>query len=97
MVIPIPGSNPTPTPIAAVRSIQLEFPIVRYGPFRAIPKNQRSRPGMQLYGGVDIPTWVTVVAPAGLGPPTVRHHRCAGVGGAVEWRNYLASGTGGHS
>jgi hypothetical protein len=96
MLIPIPGTDPTRTPIVDVRSIQLEFPIVEYRPFRTFSTNQSSSLVVQLYGGVDIPTKVTVVAPAGLEPPPVRNNWFAGVRVAFDWRYYLGSGSGGH-
>jgi hypothetical protein len=51
---------------------------------------------VQLFGGVDIPTKVSVVAPAGAQEPSVRSNWFVGVRVAFDWRYYLGSGKGGH-
>jgi hypothetical protein len=96
MLIPISDVPPVQTPIVSIRSIQLEFPLLEYRPFRTFSMNQSSSMIVQLYGGVDIPTKVSVVAPTGAPEPSVRNNWFAGVRVAFDWRYYLGSGTGGH-
>ena len=96
MLIPISGTDPVNTPIVDVRSIQIECPIVEYRPFRTFSMNQSSSLVFQLYGGVDIPTTVSVVAPEGVATPELRNNWFAGLRVAFDWRYYLGSGTGVH-
>jgi hypothetical protein len=96
MLIPISGVPPVQTPIVSLRSIQLEFPFLEYRPFRTFSMNQSSSMVAQLYGGVDIPTKVSVVAPAGAQEPSLRNNWFIGVRVAFDWRYYLGSGKGAH-
>jgi len=96
MLIPITGVPPVQTPIVSLRSIQLEFPLLEYRPFRTFSMNQSSSLVAQLYGGVDIPTKVSVVAPAGVEEPSLRNNWFIGVRVAFDWRYYLGSGKGAH-
>jgi hypothetical protein len=96
MIIPISGTAPVRTPVVDVRSIQLELPVVEYRPFRTFSTNQSSSLVVQLYGGVDMPTKVTVVAPVDAAKPDVRNNWFAGIRVAFDWRYYLGSGTGVH-
>jgi len=96
MIIPVTGVPPVETPIVSLRSIQLEFPLVEYRPFRTFSMNQSSSMVVQIFGGVDIPTAVTVVAPAGAEEPGVRDNWFVGIRVAFDWRYYLGSAQGGH-
>jgi hypothetical protein len=96
LIIPISGVPPVQTPIVSLRSIQLEFPLLEYRPFRTFSMNQSSSMVVQLFGGVDIPTKVSVVAPAGSAEPSVRNNWFTGIRVAFDWRYYLGSGSGGH-
>lgn len=96
MIIPVSGTDPVKTPIVDVRSIQIEVPVVEYRPFRTFSMNQSSSLVLQLYGGVDIPTSVSVAAPPGALEPAVRNNWFAGLRVAFDWRYYLGSGTGVH-
>jgi hypothetical protein len=96
MLIPVSGVPPVQTPIVSLRSIQLEFPLLEYRPFRTFSMNQSSSMIAQLYGGVDIPTKVTVVAPVSAAEPSVRNNWFFGLRVAFDWRYYLGSGSGGH-
>jgi len=96
LLIPISGIPPVETPIVGLRSIQLEFPLVEYRPFRTFSMNQSSSMVVQVFGGVDIPTKVSVIAPAGAEEPSLRNNWFVGMRVAFDWRYYLGSGTGGH-
>jgi hypothetical protein len=96
MIIPIPETDPVRTPVVALRSIQVEVPLLEYRPFRTFSMNQSSSLVAQLYGGVDIPTRVSVVAPVGASEPPLKNVWFAGLRVCFDWRYYLGSGTGGH-
>ncbi len=96
MLIPISDVPPVETPIVGVRSIQLEFPLLEYRPFRTFSMNQSSSMVAQFFWGVDIPTKISVVAPVGAQEPSVRNNWFIGLRVAFDWRYYLGSGKGGH-
>jgi len=96
MLIPISDVPPVQTPIVSLRSIALEFPLLEYRPFRTFSMDQSSSMVVQVYGGVDIPTRISVVAPVGAPEPSLRNNWFAGVRVAFDWRSYLGSGQGGH-
>jgi len=96
MLLPETGVPPVQTPVVGLRSIALEFPLLEYRPFRTFSMDQSSSMVVQLYGGIDIPTSISVVAPVGAPEPSLRNNWFAGVRVAFDWRSYLGSGTGGH-
>jgi len=96
MIIPVSGVPPVQTPVVGLRSIALEFPLIEYRPFRTFSMDQSSSMVVQLYGGVDIPTSISVVAPVGAPEPGLRNNWFAGIRFAFDWRSYLGSGQGGH-
>ena len=96
MIIPVSGTTPVQTPVVGVRSIQLEFPLLEYRPFRTFSMNQSSSMVAQFFGGVDIPTRVEVIAPAGAPDPALHNVWFVGLRVAFDWRYYLGSGKGGH-
>jgi hypothetical protein len=96
MFIPYSTETTPQVPVVALRSIQLEFPVIEYRPFRTFATNQSSSMVVQLYGAVDIPTKISVVTPPGAAEPDLRSTWSAGVRVAFDWRYYLGSGTGGH-
>jgi len=95
MIIPASGTTPVETPVVSVRTIQVEVPLLEYRPFRSFSVDQSSSLVMQLYGGLDIPTKVSVVAPAGAATPSTRSVWFAGLRVAFDWRHYLGSNEGG--
>jgi hypothetical protein len=96
MIIPVSGTTPVKTPVVVLRSIALEFPVLEYRPFRTFSMDQSSSLVAQLYGGVDIPTKVGVVAPEGAPEPDLRSNWFLGLRFAFDWRYYLGSGKGVH-
>jgi hypothetical protein len=96
MWIPYTTETTPEVPVVALRSVQLEFPVVEYRPFRSFSMDQSSSMLIQLYGGVDIPTKVTVISPPGAPKPEFRSTWTAGIRFVFDWRSYLGSGTGGH-
>jgi len=71
-----------------MRSVQLEFPVLEYRPFRSFSLDQTSSLVVQLYGSVDIPTGVSNVYPPGYPAPELRSVWQAGVRVAFDWRYY---------
>ena len=72
-----------------LRSVQLDFPVVEYMPFRRFSTDQSSSVVLQFFGSVDIPVRVTEIFPAGTPEPPLRSVWQAGVRAAFRWRNYF--------
>jgi hypothetical protein len=89
MVLPTPGVAPLNNTLVAVRSIQVDFPILEYRPFRSFSRNQTSSVLIQLYAGFDRPTQTSVVAPVGAPTPDLRTIGLIGIRVAFDWRHYL--------
>jgi hypothetical protein len=71
-----------------VRSVQLEFPVVEYRPFRSFSLDQTSSLVFQLFCSVDIPTSVSEALPLGYPDPELRSVWQFGVRVAFDWRHY---------
>jgi hypothetical protein len=83
-----PEAPPVKT-FVAVSSIQADFPIIEYRPFRSFSRNQTSSVLIQLYGGFDKPTQTLVVTPVGAPVPELHTIGLAGVRVAFDWRYYV--------
>jgi len=83
-----PEAPPVKT-FVAVSSIQADFPIIEYRPFRSFSRNQTSSVLIQLYGGFDKPTQTLVVSPVGAPVPELHTIGLAGVRVAFDWRYYV--------
>ena len=72
-----------------VRSMQITMPILDYRNFRTFSRDQSSGVHIQLYGGVDIPEHVRVIAPADGGdlPSSPIWH--FGLRASLDWRYYF--------
>ena len=88
MLLPTPGVAPLDRTLVAVRSIQFDFPIVEYRPFRTFSRNQTSSVLVQFYAGFDTPTQSSVVAPVGAPNPHLRAIGLTGIRVAFDWRYY---------
>ena len=86
ILVPI---NNDQTALLNYKSIQLDFPIVEYRPFRTFSSDQSSSLVIQLNFGVDIPHSETVVAPEGIEVPELRSIYYFGLRIAFDWRNYF--------
>ncbi len=64
-------SGPTLEPIA-IKSIQWEFPILEYRPFREYGSRYSAAAFLQLGGGIDRPVEVVVVGRPDAAPPPLR-------------------------
>ncbi len=96
MFIPYPAGGAPDVPIVALRSVQLEFPVVEYRPFRTFSMDQSSSMIVQLYTAVDIPTKISMLTPPGAAVPETQSTWTIGLRVAFDCRYYLGSGTGGH-
>jgi len=89
MQLPTPGVAPLDSTLVAVRSIQVDFPILEYRPFRSFYRSQTSSALIQVYAGFDRPTETSVVAPVNAPTPNLRTIGLAGIRVAFDWRYYL--------
>ena len=71
-----------------LRSVQLDFPVIEYMPFRRFSTDQSSSVVIQFYSSVDIATRVADIYPAGEPAPNMRNVWQAGVRAAFRWRHY---------
>jgi hypothetical protein len=71
-----------------LRSVQLDFPVIEYMPFRRFSTDQSASAVIQFFGSVDIPTSVSDIYPAGTPTPPLRSVWQAGVRAAFRWRHY---------
>jgi hypothetical protein len=89
MLLRTPGVAPLDRTAVAVRSIQVDFPILEYRPFRSFSRNQTSSVLIQFYAGFDRPTQTSVVSPVGAPKPDLRTIGLTGIRVAFDWRHYL--------
>ena len=71
------------------KSIQLDFPVVEYRPFRTFSLDQSSSLVIQLNFGVDIPYDGSVIAPEGIEVPDLKPVWYIGLRTAFDWRYYF--------
>lgn len=88
-LLPTPGVAPVGQTVVAIKSLQVDFPIVEYRPFRAFSRNQTSSLTFQIYSGFDTPTESEVLSPAGAPSPQLRTIGLVGLRVAFEWRYYV--------
>jgi hypothetical protein len=89
MVVPTPGVPPANATVVAVNSMQVEFPILEYRPFRYFSLDQSSGLTIQPYVGFDKPSSPSVISPTGAPAPHVRTITTGGVRVVFDWRHYL--------
>ena len=89
MLIQTPGVEPINTTLVAIRSMQVELPILEYRPFRTFSLNQSSSLMIQLYTGFDTPLQSSVVFPEGAPKPALRTIGLGGIRVVFDWRYYL--------
>jgi hypothetical protein len=88
-IIPTPGVPPVNLTLVALKSIQIEFPILEYRLFRTFSLNQSSGLMIQPYIGFDLPTSSSVVSPAGAPNPHLHTIITTGIRVVFDWRHYL--------
>jgi hypothetical protein len=89
VVLPTPHVAPFNRTLVALSSIQVDFPIVEYRPFRSFSRNQSSSVLVQAYVGFDTPMRSEVVSPPGAPMPPLRTVVLTGIRVAFDWRHYL--------
>jgi hypothetical protein len=89
VLIQTPGVEPINATLVAIRSMQVELPILEYRPFRTFSLNQSSSLAMQLYTGFDTPIRSSVVFPEGAPKPHLRTIGLGGIRVVFDWRYYL--------
>ena len=89
MLIQTPGVGPTNVTLVALRSLQVELPILEYRPFHSFALAQSSSLVMQFYAGFDTPLQSSVVSPAGAPKPELRTIGLGGIRVVFDWRYYL--------
>ena len=89
MLIQTPGVGPIDATLVALRSLQVELPILEYRPFRSFALDQSSSLLIQFYAGFDTPLQSSVVSPAGAPKPELRTIGLGGIRVVFDWRYYL--------
>jgi len=93
IILPIPEEviNDEPYILAAVgvKSLDLQFPILEYRPFRTFSQEQSTSLRFQFFAGVDIPIDVQVIEPLSLETPDVKPIWSLGLRMNFDWRWYL--------
>jgi len=87
LVIPPDDAGATYT-LVGLRSIEFDFPIVEYRPFRRFSRDQSSSLLIQVSGGFEKPGQVSVVAPLGAPEPDLKTFWHAGFRLVFDWRSY---------
>lgn len=89
LLLPTPGVPPLNRTLVAIRSIQVDFPILEYRPFRSFSRNQTSSILFQFFAGFATPAESSVVSPAGAPAPQLRTIALTGIRVAFDWRYYV--------
>jgi hypothetical protein len=87
--LPVAGVSPANTPLVSLDSLQVEFPLLEYRPFRTFSVNQSSGVMLQPYVGFDTPTSVSVISPANALAPRAHTIVTTGVRVVFDWRHYF--------
>jgi hypothetical protein len=89
-IIPTAGVPPNNATSLALSSIQYEFPIVEYRPFRSFALDQSSSVLIQLYYAIDVPSGTgTVTSPVGAPAPSLQNIQMVGLRVVFDWRHYF--------
>jgi hypothetical protein len=75
--------------LVSLRSVQLEFPVLEYMPFRTFSADQGTSLMIQLYGAVDIPSIVSDPSPRDAPLPDTQSVWQIGLRAAFRWRHYF--------
>jgi hypothetical protein len=89
MRIETPGIGTTNATSIALRSLQVDLPILEYRPFRTFALDQSSSLLVQVYAGFDTPLQSSVLFPAGAPKPALRTIGLGGIRVVFDWRYYL--------
>jgi hypothetical protein len=89
MLLSTPSVPPIGQTLVAVKSLQVDFPVLEYRPFRTFSRNQSSSVVIQAYVGFDTPTDSVVISPAGAPAPQLRTIVLTGIRVSFDWRYYV--------
>jgi hypothetical protein len=88
VIIGSEGQDGAQYTLVGLSSVELDFPMLEYRPFRSFSSDQSTSLVFQLFGAVDIPSRVTVVAPTGAAEPDVQPVWQLGLRLSFDWRYY---------
>jgi hypothetical protein len=89
-VTPTNTGSDVPYALVELSSIQLDFPLLEYRPFRSFSVEQSSSLVFQLYGAVDIPSQLALIGPLeGYKSVSAAPVWSVGFRMAFDWRYYL--------
>ena len=77
------------TALITYHSVQLDFPVLEYRPFRNFSLDQSSSLVFQINFGVDLPYDEAVVLPVGIADPELKAVWYIGLRAAFDWRYYF--------
>jgi hypothetical protein len=89
VIVPREAGGVTEDVLIGLSSIQLDFPVLEYRPFRSFSSDQSSSLLFQIFGAVDVPTRSFVVAPTGAEKPALEPVGYVGLRFSFDWRYYL--------
>lgn len=87
--LPAPGVASANAPLVALDSLQVEFPLLEFRPFRTFSVNQSSGLVFQPYVGFDTPTDISVISPANTKAPDGHTVVTTGLRVVFDWRHYF--------
>jgi hypothetical protein len=74
--------------LVSYKTVNFDFPIVEYRPFRTFSSDQSSTLQVQLFGGVDVPYGQSVEFPSGAESVDLRPVWSIGLRLVFDWRHY---------
>jgi hypothetical protein len=92
-LIPTSGIPPNNITQIHLRSVQVDFPVLEYRPFRTFSQNQSSGLAFQFFTGFDKPNSASVLEPAGAPKPGVHTIVTGGLRMVFDWRHYVEFGS----
>ncbi|HEY1986437.1 MAG TPA: hypothetical protein VGG85_13560 [Terracidiphilus sp.] len=87
--VPTPGIPSADAPLVSLDSLQVEFPLLEYRPFRAFSVNQSSSVMFQPYVGFDTPTDISVISSTAARAPDGHTIVTTGLRVVFDWRHYI--------
>ena len=89
LFVATPGSGSGALTAISLRSLRWDFPIVEVRPFRSYATTQAAAVLIQIGAGLDKPTKITVLAPAGAPAPYLKTSSSVYFRLAFDWRQYF--------
>ncbi len=89
LIVPGDDGSNSETTLNSYKSLQLDFPIIEYRPFRTFSLDQSSSLVIQLRIGVDIPRSNKVLVPIDAETPELKSIWYMELAFAFDWRQYI--------